>query len=107
MAGLVAGATGLAGATVIGGAVVSGQGAFVHLVPPLAGSVPPNTVGEDTFEDPNLYAFDEDQNIRLEAPLAVDQDITGLPGVLAAGSIVASHYVFFDPGWGGAWQVGR
>ncbi|MBL8697904.1 MAG: hypothetical protein JNK67_06010 [Alphaproteobacteria bacterium] len=44
----------------------------------------------------NLYAFDEDQNIVLAAPLAVDTVPSG-PLVLPTGTTVASHYVFFDP----------
>ncbi|MEM8787535.1 MAG: hypothetical protein AAGE76_04670 [Pseudomonadota bacterium] len=60
-------------------------------------------VGNDTFQDTNLYVFDEDQNILLERDIAVDL----APGarVIPAGTIVASHYVFFDPGFA-AQQVG-
>ncbi|MEO0913731.1 MAG: hypothetical protein AAFY59_12200, partial [Pseudomonadota bacterium] len=53
------------------------------------------SVGRDTFESPNLYAFNEDQNIRIPDEIAVD--IGRNP---QAGEIVASHYVFFDPIWG-------
>jgi hypothetical protein len=51
-------------ATVVGGAVAVGApGAkFIKLSIPLPNPVgPPNSVGQDTFELPNLYAFDEDQ----------------------------------------------
>jgi hypothetical protein len=41
-----------------------------------------------------LYGFDEDQNILLTAPLMVDVGSSPIP----AGTTVASHYVFFDPG---------
>lgn len=51
-------------------------------------------VGEDNFDDDNLYAFDEDQNITLSEPIRVD--IGGENGLIPAGTIVASHYVFFD-----------
>ncbi len=51
-------------------------------------------MGNDNFQSPNLYGFDEDQNILLAAPLAVDVGTSPIP----AGSIVASHYIFFDPG---------
>lgn len=51
-------------------------------------------VGNDTFDTDNLYAFDEDQNIALEAPIRVD--IGGEGGIIPAGTTVASHYVFFD-----------
>lgn len=51
-------------------------------------------VGNDTFDDCNLYAFDEDQNIVLPAPIRVD--IGPESGVIPEGTVVASHYVFFD-----------
>lgn len=59
----------------------------------------PFSVGEDNFNTDNLYAFDEDQNIVLSAPVRVD--VGGDNGILPAGTEVASHYVFFD-GTGGA-----
>lgn len=78
-------------ATVIGGDILRQRdnGSFVKLDPST-----PFVVGNDTFDDPNLYAFDEDQNITLEAPIRVD--IGGANGVIPAETIVASHYVFFD-----------
>ena len=80
-----------AAATVIGGEIVrqNDVGVFVKLDPSTGFAV-----GADTFDDPNLYAFDEDQNITLEAPIRVD--IGGEDGIIPAGEIVASHYVFFD-----------
>ena len=66
-----------------------GQGEFVKLE-----TTTPFAVGFDTFDDDNLYAFDEDQNILLEAPIRVDYG--GDRGVIPAGETVASHYVFFD-----------
>jgi hypothetical protein len=93
-------AIGPASATVIGGIVTGGSaftagGVFIKLTPPLSNPLgPPNSVGNDTFQNPNLYAFDEDQNIFLAAALAVDVGTNPVP----AGSTVASHYVFFDPG---------
>lgn len=89
-----------AGATIIGGQVTGGTalsagGTFMKLTPPLANPFgPPDSVGDDTFQSPNLYGFDEDQNIFLTAPLAVDVGSTPI----SAGSTVASHYIFFDPG---------
>lgn len=78
-------------AYVLGGAIMdqTGSGTFVKLDPDdvLA-------VGADTFDTDDLYAFDEDQNILLEKAIRVD--IGGERGVIAAGTIVASHYVFFD-----------
>jgi len=51
-------------------------------------------VGNDTFDDCNLYAFDEDQNILLSEPIRVD--IGTETGFIPQGTVVASHYVFFD-----------
>ena len=88
------------GATSIGGSVTGGTalaagGTFIKLTVPLSNPFgPPNSVGNDTFQSPNLYEFDEDQNILLAAPLTVDVGSSPIP----AGTIVASHYVFFDPG---------
>ena len=85
-----------AAATITGGAVIGGAtGAkFIKLSVPLGNPHgPANSVGEDTFNLPNLYAFDEDQNILLKASLATDVGKNPLP----AGTIVASHYVFFQP----------
>lgn len=87
-------------ATIIGGAVTGGSaltagGMFVKLTVPLNnlfGS--PNSVGNDTFQSPNLFGFDEDQNIVIPAPLNVDVGTSPIP----AGTTVASHYIFFDPG---------
>ncbi len=66
-----------------------GNGRFVKL-----DTARPFAVGFDTFNDDNLYAFDEDQNILLDRPVRVD--IGGEAGVIPAGTVVASHYVFFD-----------
>ena len=55
-------------------------------------------VGNDTFQDDNLYAFDEDQNIVLKEDLLVDIGVHGR--VIPKGTTVASHYIFFDPSWG-------
>ena len=78
-------------ATVIDGEIMqqNGTGKFVKL-----DTDEPFAVGNDTFDDENLYAFDEDQNILLEDPIRVD--IGGEEGMIPAGVIVASHYVFFD-----------
>jgi hypothetical protein len=91
-----AGATIIAG-TVTGGSAATAGGVFVKLTPPLPNPFgPANSVGNDTFQSPNLYGFDEDQNILLAALLNVDVGTTPIP----AGSTVASHYIFFDPGPG-------
>ena len=83
--------TNMAGATVIDGGILqqSGSGSFVIL-----GTEPPFAVGYDNFDDDNLYAFDEDQNIVLSEPIRVD--IGSEKGWIPMGTTVASHYVFFD-----------
>jgi len=77
--------------TVIDGQIVrqSGSGTFVKL-----DTTQPFTVGADTFDTCHLYAFDEDQNITLMEPVRVD--IGAARGMIPAGTVVASHYVFFD-----------
>jgi len=69
------------------------QGVFTELTLPFN---PPNgsqnTVGEDTFQTPNLYAFNEGQNILLNQAYSVD-----IGTALVSGNTISSHYVFFDP----------
>jgi hypothetical protein len=81
----------VAQATITGGGIVQqdADGEFVKL-----DTDKPFTVGEDNFNTDNLYGFDENQNIVLEAPIRVD--IGDAYGVLPTGTEVASHYVFFD-----------
>ena len=89
-----------AGATIINGTVTGGTaftsgGIFVKLSVPLSNPFgPANSVGNDNFQSPNLFGFDEDQNILLAASLVVDVGASPI----AAGTTVASHYIFFDPG---------
>lgn len=80
-----------ASAIVLDGNVLrqNGNGTFVKLDPSETFAV-----GQDNFNDDNLYAFDEDQNIELIEPIRVD--IGGQKGLIPAGTTVASHYVFFD-----------
>ncbi len=81
----------VAGATTVGGAItggnVLGTGNFVILDPATGFSI-----GNDNFDDDNLYAFDEDQNITITSAISVD--IGTDP---QAGDVVASHYIGFDP----------
>jgi hypothetical protein len=88
------------GGSVTGGSAATAGGVFIELTPPLSNPFgPPNSVGNNTFQNPNLYAFDEDQNVLVgPANLSVDQIPGGGPGTIPAGTEVASHYVFFDPG---------
>ncbi len=81
-----------ASAVVVGGALTGGSaltngGMFVELDPSTGFSI-----GNDTFEDNNLYAFNEDQNIAITATISVDIGTSPM-----AGDIVASHYIGFDP----------
>jgi len=79
-------------ATVIDGQILrqNGAGQFVKLE-----TTEPFDVGNDTFDDDNLYAFDEDQNILLIEPIRVDIG-GGDSGKINQGEIIASHYIFFD-----------
>lgn len=86
---------GPSGATIIGGAVTGGDtgGSFVKLSVPLANPFgAANSVGADNFQSPDLLAFDESQNIVIGALLTPE-----VGAALAVGTVVASHYVFFDP----------
>lgn len=83
------------GGTVIGGSALAAGGTFVKLTAPLSNPFgPPNSVGDDNFQSPNLYAFDEEQYGILGSALATDVGIDPLP----LGTVLASHYCFFDPG---------
>ena len=83
------------GGSVTGGTALTSGGVFVKLTIPLANPFGlPDSVGNDNFQSPNLFEFDEDQNILLTSPLTVNVGSSPIP----AGTIVASHYVFFDPG---------
>ncbi|QIE57743.1 hypothetical protein G5B40_04185 [Pikeienuella piscinae] len=82
-----------AAAVVVSGSVDSPANAdFKKLFTPFDESNPDNTVGGNNFNDNVLYAFDEDQNIVLGDLLEVD-----FGDDIAAGTMVASHYVFYDP----------
>ena len=81
--------------TVTGGTALTAGGTFVKLTVPLANPFgPANSVGNDNFQSPDLFGFDENQNILLAASLSVDVGTSPIP----AGTTVASHYIFFDPG---------
>lgn len=86
-----------ANATIIGGAVTGGSaltdgGVFQKLVVPFAASTPSNTVGDDNHQSPNLFGFDEEQNIVITSTIQVNIGTNPV-----AGDVVASHYIFFDP----------
>ncbi len=84
----------ITGGSAIGGTALSAGGTFVKLTLPLDNPFgSSDTVDDDNYQSPNLYGFDESQDILLTTPLVVD---VGDP--IAAGTIVASQYIFFDPG---------
>jgi len=79
---------------VTGGTALTAGGIFVKLTPPVPNPFgAPDSVGNDNFQSPNLYGFDEDQNILIGTVLGVD--VGTAPTI---GMTVASHYIFFDPG---------
>ncbi len=99
LAAILAGLAGLAAspgaAVVVGGGITGGTalgagGVFVELDPTTAFSI-----GNNNFNDNNLYAFNEDQNIAITSTISVDVGTSPV-----AGDIVASHYIGFDPGPG-------
>jgi len=59
-----------------------------------------DNVGSDNFQSNNLFGFDEMQDITLDEPLSVDRLVNGQgglePGTLPAGTVLSSHYIFFD-----------
>jgi hypothetical protein len=83
---------GITQAAVVGGAVTGGTalgfgGVFVKENPG-----PGFSVGNDTKQGPNLWAFDEVQSYVLLADLTPDVGAT-----ILAGTRISSHYVYFDP----------
>jgi len=80
--------------TVTGGtAFTTDGGVFQKLTPPIG------TVGNDNQQSSNLFAFDETQNVAIPVGgITTDQCFIAV-GIcpIPAGTLVASHYVFFDP----------
>ena len=81
-----------AGAVILTGEVTGGQsadagGGFVEIL-----NTDGLSIGADTFDDHNLYAFNERQNVVSDDVIKVDvgRDIL-------AGEVVASHYLAYDP----------
>lgn len=88
--------------TITGGSVTGGiskerGGVFKKLEPPIG------EVGNDNHQSPNLFGFDEKQDILLEKDLQVDilvnkgRIVNKAPKMIAKGETIASHYVFYDP----------
>ena len=67
------------------------EGEFIKMTPPIG------LIGNNNFNDHNLRAFDEGQNLSFGTSFNVDiLATTGNPGILPAGTY-ASHYVAYDP----------
>lgn len=85
-------------ATGASAAIVSGTatpGGFTEITPP-AGF----TVGNNNQQTQQLFAFNEDQNIVLPGTLTLGGDFPTIPAyafTITTGTVVASHYVFYDP----------
>ncbi|MFK8029890.1 MAG: thrombospondin type 3 repeat-containing protein [Gammaproteobacteria bacterium] len=78
-------------ADVVSGNNSGGSGMFL-LIPA------PAEVGNNSFQDDNVRAFNEIQNLTLTENLIMDRGAPDLPSnVLGPGSIVSSHYIIFDP----------
>ncbi len=82
------------GGVTTGGAAYAAGGTFALLTPPLTNSFgPTNSVGLDNFESVHLFGFNELQNVLLTTNLYTDYGTNPIP----AGTVVSSHYIFFDP----------
>ncbi|MFM9976433.1 MAG: PEPxxWA-CTERM sorting domain-containing protein [Sphingomonadaceae bacterium] len=71
---------------ITGGTVFAAGGTFLNVAPPAA-------VGFDNFDDNNLRAFNEVQNLTLLSALGVDSPSSSI----AVGSVISSHLIAFDP----------
>jgi hypothetical protein len=86
------------GGAVFGGTAFTGGGTFVKLAPPFSNPFgPAGSVGEDTFQSLNLYGFDEVQNVPVLSPPATGLVTDVGMNNIAVGTMVSSHYIFFDP----------
>ncbi|MFW2542510.1 hypothetical protein ACN2XU_07700 [Primorskyibacter sp. 2E107] len=77
------------GGALTGGGALTNGGSFIELT---GSSLSGISVGNDNFNDFNVYAFNEDQNITIPSPISVNVGTSP-----TTGQIVASHYVLFDP----------
>lgn len=89
-----------ASAAIVGGAITGGQaqsqgGAFFELSAPFTDSVPDNTVGKNTFQNPNFYAFTEG-SFTVGADLDLNFGAKDF-GSLKKGQVVESHFLMYDP----------
>ncbi|MEL7448400.1 MAG: thrombospondin type 3 repeat-containing protein [Pseudomonadota bacterium] len=87
----------LANAEITGGTLTGGEsfdnGGIFQLI-----AAPPE-LGNNAFDDDNVRAFDEMQNLLLLENLILDvTEPTVTSNLIAAGSVVSSHYILYDPG---------
>ncbi len=67
------------------------MGGVVHNAPSANIAVP------DMVESLYVQGFDEIQSLTLTSPLTVINPATGVPLLVSTGTVVSSHFVFFDP----------
>ncbi|MEO1575344.1 MAG: hypothetical protein AAFU65_10345, partial [Pseudomonadota bacterium] len=72
--------------TITGGDALTFGGEFVQICPPIG------PVGDDNFDSFDLFAFEEQQAVELTEPLALNESES-----IAAGEVVSSYYVIWDP----------
>jgi hypothetical protein len=77
------------GGALTGGTAFSNGGQFLAIAPPVA-------VGFNNFQDNNVRAFNEKQLVTLGSALAIDLGLNSATSI-AAGTVVRSHFVNFDP----------
>jgi hypothetical protein len=70
-----------------GGLSLEAGGRFIEIA-----NVDGLVIGSDNFDDNNLYAFNERQNVRSEDGIRTD-----LGRDIRPGEVVASHYIAYDP----------
>ncbi|MCA9501580.1 MAG: hypothetical protein KC616_00785 [Myxococcales bacterium] len=76
-----------------GGQAASNGGTFLVVTGASIG-----TLGNNAFDDDNVRAFDEMQDLTLTSNLILDVVAPGIPSnVLGPGSTISSHYLIFDP----------
>jgi len=86
------------------GGLAFGSGGTVQI---LAGGAIPHIL-PNAFDDNHVRVFDEQQALSLSAPLILDTADPALASnVLGVGSVVSSHYLFFDPASTGIDAIGN
>lgn len=87
---LVTSCFGVSSAAIVEGLVTGGTsgGSFQLISPPAA-------IGPDSLESPDVFAFDELQDVVLTESLQI-----GPNRVAGPGSVISSHYIAFDPAAG-------